>query len=209
MYDAIVIPGGGLAMDSSLHPWVEVRFERALAMWSGECFIPLSAGTPHRPLTLGHAGRPRFEAHVGADWLRARGVDEGLILPESVSYDTIGNAFFARLLHTDPRGLRRLHVITSEFHLARCRAIFDWVFGLSATGYELSYSGVPDDSVPRAALAARRVKEAASLVAIGELAGRIGTLAELHDWLYREHGAYRASRPAWDGSADGAWVDSY
>lgn len=209
MYDAILIPGGGLTGEGLLHPWVEARFERALEVWSGECFIPLSGGTPHRPLTVGRAGEPRFEAHVGADWLRARGVDERLILPESVSYDTIGNALFARLLHTDPRGWRRLHVVTSEFHLARCRAIFDWVFSLSATGYELSYSAVGDDAVPRAALVARRVKEEESLVTIGELARGIGTLAELHEWLYRQHGAYRASRPAWDGDAGGAWLDSY
>ncbi len=46
--------------------------------------------------------------------------------------------------NTDPRGLRRLHVITAELHLPRTLAIFDWVLGLDAAGYRLTYEGTLD-----------------------------------------------------------------
>ncbi len=209
MFDAIVIPGGGLTASGELPAWVVPRFERALSLWRGEFLVPLSAGTTHRPLALTAAGCPLYEAHVGAEWLLARGVPERLILPESVSFDTIGNAVFARLLHTDPLGLRRLHVVSSAFHLPRCEAIFDWVFSLSAADYVLTYEPVVDVGIEAGALAARRAKELGGVESVHELRARISTFAELHRWLYAEHDAYRASRPAWSGSVAGDWLDSY
>ena len=60
------------------------------------------------------------------------------ILAETCSYDTIGNAFFARTVHTDPRGLRRLLIVNSKFHMPRTEAIFRWVFGAAPDcGYDL------------------------------------------------------------------------
>lgn len=214
MYDAIVIPGGGLLPDGTLPPWAVARFERALAVWSGplaggEVFLPLSAGTTHRPLALGPQGQPRFEAHAGASWLLARGVPESLILPEPVSYDTIGNALFARLLHAGPRRLRRLHVITSAFHLPRCQAIFDWVFSLPSSEYELTYEATEDVGLSKDVLAARQEKEAAGVQGVAVLRSQITTLEELHRWLYTHHDAYRASRPAWHQKAADPWLDSY
>ena len=71
MLDAIVIPGGGLLPDGSLPPWVVARFELALAGWLGEVFLPLSAGTTHRPLALSATGQPRSAWGGGASgaWL--------------------------------------------------------------------------------------------------------------------------------------------
>lgn len=207
--DAIVIPGGGLTPEGDLPPWVLARFERALQRWNGEYLIPLSGGTTHRPLALTSSGKPQYEAHVGAEWLMGRGVPEHLLLPESLSFDTIGNAVFARLLHTDPRGLRRLHVISSGFHLPRCQAVFDWVFSLPDSDYTLTYEATPDAGMLPATLAARQAKERQSLETVEALRNRLGTKAALLDWLFREHGAYRASRPAWECEADQAWLDSY
>ncbi len=47
------------------------------------------------------------------------------IWAETASLDTIGNAYFARVIHTDPAGLRRLLVVNSAFHMPRTRMIFD------------------------------------------------------------------------------------
>jgi hypothetical protein len=37
-------------------------------------------------------------------------IEKSKILSEDVSLDTIGNAFFARMIHTQPRRLFRLHM---------------------------------------------------------------------------------------------------
>ena len=65
--------------------------------------------------------------------------------------DTIGNAYFARLLHTDvvPH-VRRLAIVTNTWHMPRVRAVFDHIFALPATegaakpGYALTYVEVGD-----------------------------------------------------------------
>jgi hypothetical protein len=132
-----------------------------------------------------------------------------LILPEAISYDTIGNALFTRLLHTDSLGLRRLHVISSEFHLPRCRAIFDWVYSLSASDYSLTYESTPDVGISLEGLEARRAKEGAGIERVQILRTKILSLTDLHRWVYSEHDAYRASRPAWNPDASGTWLESY
>ncbi|MEM9121473.1 MAG: YdcF family protein [Cyanobacteria bacterium P01_F01_bin.56] len=93
--------------------------------------IPLSAGTTHKPPPLDVNGFPILEFVAAARYLQHRGIEGSRILPETVSLDTIGNAYFVRLQHIEPLQLQRLHVITSAFHLPRTQAIFDWIFALT------------------------------------------------------------------------------
>ncbi len=72
MFDGIVIPGGGLLPDHGLPP------SRRIVRWR-----------------FRNAGN-LFGSPQGAECLLARGVQQDWVLPESLSNDTIGNAFFAR-----------------------------------------------------------------------------------------------------------------
>jgi hypothetical protein len=189
-FDALLIPGGGLTDSGELPPYVIARLDRALAH-PDAYFIPLSAGTTHRPHPLDQRGYPIYESLPAARYLRAHGIPERRILAETFSYDTIGNAFFTRLVFAEPRGLRRLHVVTSEFHMRRTEAIFRWVFGIGPSGgYELSFEAVENAGISEQALAHRAVRELASLDRVLALAQRIATLPQLHEWMYTEHAAY-------------------
>ena len=76
---AVVILGGGLTREGQIPPHVELRVQRALALYkelkSGDpeldvALIPISGGTTHRPPPLDSAGFPITEAQVGrADML--------------------------------------------------------------------------------------------------------------------------------------------
>lgn len=189
-FDAILIPGGGLTKSGELTPFVRARLDQALRH-SADFYIPLSGGTPHHPLPLDTRGYPIFEAIPAAQYLHEGGVAKGQILPETSSYDTIGNAFFARTLHTDVRGLRRLLIVNSAFHTPRTEAIFRWIFGVVPDGgYHLTFECTGDDGIAPEALAARAARETASLNTVRDLAARLSTLNDLHRWLYAEHGAY-------------------
>jgi uncharacterized SAM-binding protein YcdF (DUF218 family) len=189
-FDAVLIPGGGLTDSGEWPRYAIARLDRALAH-SAEYFIALSAGTPHRPQNLDAHGYPIYEAMPAARYLRDHGIPERQILTETFSYDTIGNAFFTRLVHTDPRGLRKLHIVNSQFHMQRTEAIFRWVFGLSpSSGYELSFETVDNAGVSEEALDLRAAKERAALEQIKQISQRISTLSQLHQWMYTEHGAY-------------------
>lgn len=189
-FDAILIPGGGLTDSGALPPYVISRLDAALAHSAGY-YIALSASTAHRPLPLDARGDPIYEAVPAAAYLHARGIPQSRILTEVFSYDTIGNAFFARLVHTDPLELRRLLIVNSEFHMARTEAIFRWVFSVTPShGYGLSFEAVENTGLSQEALVSRLHKEQASLRQVRSLAERIITLPQLHDWIYNEHDAY-------------------
>lgn len=194
-YDCILIPGGGLNPDGSPPDWVRPRLERALALQGQtKWFLALSAGTTHKPPPLDGAGFPIFESRAAAQWLVSAGVEPQRILVEASSYDTIGNAYFARALVCQPLGLARCLVLTSHFHLARVERVFKWVFGLlpSEVDFQLSFEGTPDQGLGPAALAARREKERRSLAALEGLTAELDSWPAFIEWLFSEHQAYSA-----------------
>jgi len=195
-YHAVLIPGGGL--DSSARPtaWVTPRLEAAIAQPHDPLLIPLSGGTANKPPPLNPAGYPITEAGAAADYLIAHGVERQRILCETCSLDTIGNAFFARLLHAEPRRLERLLVITSEFHMPRTEAIFSFVFGLPwedrPSRYQLDFLATPNVGIAPAALAVREKHEVKALDAWRRTCETMETLEQMHQWLYQDHAAYAA-----------------
>lgn len=192
-FDLIVVPGGGLRPDGTLPPWVAARFDRALALRDRQPVLSMSAGTTHKPNPVDARGFPISEAGAGARYLIERGVPPSRILMEAASYDTIGNAWFARRLHIEPQGWTRLLVITSEFHIDRAEAIFRWVLSVAPdTGCRLSFEAVPEAGMPAADLAFRRRREAERLHRVRELAASITTVAGLHQFLFTQHDAYSA-----------------
>lgn len=111
---------------------------------------------------------------------------------ETYSLDTIGNAFFSRVIHVQPRGWRRVLVITSDFHLERVQAAFTWVYGLTPNPIEsgVYYEAVSDPEMDPALLSARIRKEREARDELAPLTVRITTMQDLHRWLFTEHRAY-------------------
>ncbi|UCH95510.1 MAG: YdcF family protein [Candidatus Aminicenantes bacterium] len=197
--DAVLVPGGGIKNNRELPPWVQQRFDRALEIHQKEYIIALSAGTTHKPPPLDINGFPVFESTVGADYLIKKGVDPRWILCETASYDTIGNAYFSRVIHVDPRGFKQLLIITSASHMPRTKAIFQWVYGLKSpcrpNDYTLTFDEVPDQGMDKELLQVRIQKEQKSLENVLRLKEKIRTFEDFHRWLFTEHGAYSVSVP--------------
>ena len=190
--DAILVLGGGVRENGQLPPWGRARFDRALELHRGEPVVCLSAGTIHRPPPLDEEGFPIFEASAGAGYLMSRALPKELIRVETLSYDTIGNAYFAKLLHVEPPAWRRLLVVTSMFHMARTQAIFDWVFGMDAGRYSIEYSASPDEGLDPESLEARGSKEATALRKFQQVRAEIRDKGALHHWLFTRHDIYSA-----------------
>ena len=208
-YDAILIPGGGVREGGALPTWVKRRLDWAIQVQQGEYILTLSAGTVHKPPPVDENAFPIFESVAAADYLVRHGIDPRKVLVETSSYDTIGNAYFARVIHVDPRGFSRLLVITSAFHMPRTESIFRWVYGLDAppNGYELYFEQVTDQGIDEGVLRSRVDKERSSLQRLLDIQSKIGTLRQFHEWLFSEHGAYSVSmRPS---RAAGQVIDTY
>jgi hypothetical protein len=208
-YDGILILGGGVRDGGELPPWAAARFDLALARHTGGKLVCLSAGTTHRPPPL-EDGFPVSESIAGARYLMRKGVDPAQIRIENVSYDTIGNAYLAKLLHVDPPAWTRLLVITSEFHMPRTRAIFEWIFGFEQGRYELTFEASPNTGITPEGLRFRMEKEEQASRGFSALQQRIGSLRELHEWFYTQHQAYSASgRSKQQRSSDPRVLESY
>jgi uncharacterized SAM-binding protein YcdF (DUF218 family) len=180
----------------SLPSWVRRRLDLAARIREGAYIVTLSAGTTHRPPPLDTNGYPIFESVAAARYLIAAGVPPGRVLAETHSSDTIGYAFFSRVVHVDPQGMRTLLVITSDFHLARTEFAFNWVYGLrpEVSPYEIHFQGVADPDIDRSVLQERQEKERKSLQALAPLTRKLTTMRDFHRWLFTEHDAYNASR---------------
>ena len=77
-------------------------------------------GTTHKPKYVNDAGYSVPEAVLMAQELQRRHrVAAEHIYAEGYSDDTVGNAFFARVMHVDPAGWRTLVIVTSAFQMAR------------------------------------------------------------------------------------------
>jgi uncharacterized SAM-binding protein YcdF (DUF218 family) len=193
-FDSILILGGGVRDGGELPPWARARYDLALERQTGEPLVCLSAGTTHRPPPLDEAGFPVLECVAGARYLISRGISPRQIRLEAASYDTVGNAYFAKLLHVDPAGWRRILVITSESHLPRTRAIFEWVFGLGPHTYRLDFTASPDVGLTPEQDRARRQKEAQALKLFRRESANISTARELNEWIFTVHRAYASDR---------------
>jgi len=197
-YKGILVPGGGLLNDGSLPPWTIARLELALT-FKDQCrwFILLSGGTVHKPPPVNEAGFPLFESSESAKHLVNAGINSNRILTEISSYDTIGNAHFARLLFTEPLQLKKLLIVTSEFHMPRTKAIFEWIFHLPPLpfNYQLDFETTPNKGLSSQALAARIQREESSLENLMQTIQNINTLENFIHWLYTEHAAYAIDKP--------------
>jgi len=192
-YDCILVPGGGLKPDGSLPAWTTARLNYVLDRADETTWIGLlSGGTVHKPPPLNADGFPLFESRQAAAYLISQGTDPCKLLTEITSYDTIGNAYFSRMLFAEPFSLTRLHVVTSDFHLTRTTAIFQWIYSLTPVEreYTLSFADVPDQGLGPETLQARREREKLSLNKLLPKIKSIRSLDGFNRWLYSEHDAY-------------------
>jgi len=193
-YDAVIILGGGVRKNGSLPIWVIRRVRKALEFKDKtKYFVTSSAYTTNKKPLINKMGFPVNESVKMGELLVKAGINKSRILTERWSHDTIGNAYFTRLIHTDQLNLKKLLIITSEFHMPRSKAIFEWIFGLNYSlfkPYVLDFASVSDSKLNSKIMLTRIEKEQKSLSKLFKTKQKITNLKQLHKWLFNKHGAY-------------------
>jgi len=201
--DAIFVLGGG-APKSLYEPpvYVQRRCDDAAAIrfWNAKeeeiPILTISAGTAHLPQLLSNEGLPVWESTSSAAYLQKQHNIVSNVYVETTSYDTIGNAFFARINHADIVGWRKIIIITNEFHIVRTKAIFDWIFGVGKNnGYELYYFSSKNVGLEEEALEARKEHEERSAINVSQkLAPQYQTMKEVWSFINKNHDLYTAQK---------------
>lgn len=193
-YDAIIILGGGVRKDGTMPTWTLRRIKKALEFKNHtKYFITTSAYTTNKPPIIDKTGFPVNESIKMGELLVKAGIDQSRILTERWSHDTIGNAYFSRIIHTDQLKLKNILVVTSQFHMPRTQAVFEKVFSLNNSWlnpYTLVFAAASDSGLRSEVIKPRIEKENRSLEKFNLIKKNISDLKTLHDWLFQEHGAY-------------------
>ena len=228
-FDAILVLGGGVPEDITNPPsYTKERCKAASEIYhktkssssknndlhqQKTKILTLSAGTAHLPQALSSDGLPIWESTASAAYLiHELNVNPKDVYAETTSYDTISNAFFARLNFCDLVSWKKLLIITNEFHMDRTKLIFDWIFHapLSSTSskqedpYELYYYAVPDVGLSPSAIEARTQKEQKSATTVKNvLSQKYNTIEDIFHFLTMEHSFYTASKLVERGMSTG------
>ncbi|MGK3752762.1 MAG: uncharacterized SAM-binding protein YcdF (DUF218 family) [Bacillariaceae sp.] len=172
----------------------------------------LSAGTAHLSQLLSLDGLPIWESTACASYIISKMKEDNNsnnsypeIYVETTSYDTIGNAFYARTSHTDiMKNWNNLLIITNEFHMERTQKIFNWIYSIDNEGsnYELYFLQSPNIGLSSEAITARKQRERQSLVHIDQLVKEKTTLQQVYQFLTNEHSLYTAQKLINRGALD-------
>jgi len=135
-------------------------------------------------------GLPIWESTAAAGSLLDRGLPASALLVETTSFDTIGNAFFARTSHADLAGWRTVAIITSDFHMPRTRAIFEWIF----PHINLVFISTPAVGLSAEAVDARKQREKRSLDSITLLRTQYPKLHDVRNFITTQHELYTAQK---------------
>uniref|UniRef100_A0A7S2WL17 DUF218 domain-containing protein n=1 Tax=Mucochytrium quahogii TaxID=96639 RepID=A0A7S2WL17_9STRA len=203
---AIVVCGGGLGDGGEPSAWGKVRCAAAALLWKKDpnetLIITTSAGTTHKPMPrCSTTGFQITESESYARYLiNELGVPCECVCEETASFDTVGNAYFTRLLHVDVIGVKNITVVTSSFHMPRAKVIFKKVYSLRLLNaakeerYNITFHATSDTGLEPLVLGARKEKEAASCKSFVENTQEIKTMAQFHAFMYVSHLAYSSQR---------------
>ncbi len=129
--DEVIIVLGSRLSSQEIHPQLKGRLDVALGFGS-------TLKNPHYIVSGGKTNQnvPKTEAKAMSEYLISNGVNRKQIFLEERSMDTIGNAYFSRLLLKKLGDPSNIFVITSCYHMNRSKFIFDYCFG---NGFRLNY----------------------------------------------------------------------
>lgn len=191
--DVAIIPSGGLVESGAPHTFVTERLDQAAQLANAtRYFLSSGAYTPLKAPILSSTGHPLTEAHADAEYLvSAYGIPRNVVILEEMSRDTLGNAFFSRIL-CDLMRFQNIVVVTNRFHMTRTRATFEWVFNLPGPRYTpIHFLEVRDAGLDPTALQVRVDKERNSLEHFWcNVRSQVKTMEELSKFIYLGHRAY-------------------
>ena len=199
-FDSIFVLAGGIKDDGEVHEWVVRRLDLALNIYfnyknknndDNIKIICLGGGTYHKSPILNDDNYVIHESTACAEYLINKGINPKNIYKEWASYDTIANGYFAFANFINPMQLKNILVITSNFHMERAKAIFNWMKFINDSDVKINYVIASDEGLDEYIIKTRTKREMKSLENINnKLIPNIKSMKQFHSWFYEDHKAY-------------------
>ena len=195
--DVVFILAGGFNNKGVINEWVKRRLDYFIKLYNSSNSIKyvvcLGGGTYHKSPVLDKNNYVIHESTGLVKYLLDNGIPKNIIMREWFSYDTIANGYFSYINFTKIRNWKNILVITSDFHLERSKLIFEWIYSLDNTKYNLNFIGVSDKGLDTNIINSRRIREKNSIINLKKVISKINNLEELHIWFHNEHNCYNCN----------------
>lgn len=192
-YDSIFVLAGGINKNGECYEWVKRRLDLAVKLYnfSNKNIFCLGGGSYHTPPILNEKKFMIHESTACAEYLIKKGVNSKKILKDWSSFDTIANGVFGYNNFIIPFKLKKIVVITSEFHMNRTEAIFNWINNLYDNVVQIKFLSVSDRNIDDDLISIRTIRENQSLDNLKKnVILKYSSLQEMLNWFYTEHKAY-------------------
>ncbi len=191
--DGIFVLAGGIDSSGNCYPWIKDRLYLAYQYYKHNprpIFI-LGGGSYHMKPIINKSGYIVHESTSCSEYLIGLGVKPTDIYKEWSSYDTIANGFFGFTHFILPLNLSSILLITSEFHMARSKEIFEWMKSCFEKEIEINYLSSSNHQIDKEILESRTEREKKSLENLKKnVIINCNTLEKFHKWFFTEHKAY-------------------
>ena len=190
----ICILAGGIDENGEANSFVKTRLDKGIELYNqmgkNTYILVLGGGTYHKPPHTNSNGFTVHESTCCAIYLKNRDIDPCHIIREWGSYDTIANGFFAFTNYINTLNIDELYVVTSEFHMKRTKAIFDYFNNLFRKKKKINYFET-FNNLEKTILEQRCEREKKSTQNfIKNIVKCKKTIHEFVIWFYTEHKAY-------------------
>ena len=192
---AIIISAGGVSSSRTLPNYVKTRLDKGIEVYNSNSntrtiFILTGRETVYKPPVLDPKGFPIIESELMAKYLIKKGISKQNIRIEKFSNDSLGGAIFSKIFLVDPLNIKSIVIISSEFHIKRLKKIYNWIFNLGKSKYNLKFVTAPNNGIKENILLARKNKEKNDIERIKKLEEKIQNKNELLSWLFSKHAGY-------------------
>lgn len=113
---------GSKVPGNEIHRELKLRLDTSFELFQNDSVFILSGGYTN-------SDSERSEASFMAEYLMDKGVSRKDIYLEEEALDTIGNGYFVRRVADGIKGLTKLYVVSSCYHMDRSEFIFRSCFG--------------------------------------------------------------------------------
>lgn len=125
-FDAVIVLAGGIQENGALPMTVKQRIDLAYQLFRmnvADKFVFSGKWSVY----WDHFPPSRTEAQLMKNYAVKLGFNSESIFVEEHSQNTFENAFYAIKLFIEPNKWKKVLVITSDFHLQRCKKIFNYL----------------------------------------------------------------------------------